>query len=90
MIWTYLKYLSDMNGTSKTITLTSKWARGRLKSPASPLFTQSFIQTQIRENIKLRLTGLCAGNSPMTDVPYNKHTVCYAQIFLGYSWDPFY
>ena len=34
------------------ITMTSKWGRCRLKSPASPLFTQPFIQTQIKENIK--------------------------------------
>ena len=34
------------------ITLTSKWPRWRLKSPASRLFTQTFIQAQIKENIK--------------------------------------
>ena len=34
------------------ITLTSQWARWRLKSPASGLFTQLFIQVQIKENIK--------------------------------------
>ena len=34
------------------ITMTSWWARWRLKSPASRLFIQSFIQTQIKENIK--------------------------------------
>ena len=34
------------------ITVTSQWARWRLKSPASRLFTQSFIQTQIKENTK--------------------------------------
>ena len=34
------------------ITMTSLWARCRLKSPASPLFTQSFIRAQIKENIK--------------------------------------
>ena len=34
------------------ITVTSKWAQLRLKSPASLLFTQPFIQTQIKENIK--------------------------------------
>ena len=32
--------------------MTSSWARWRLKSPASPLFTQSFIQAQMKENIK--------------------------------------
>ena len=44
-------------------TMTSSWARRRLKSPASPLFTQPFIRVQIS---KLRVTGLCAGNSPVT------------------------
>ena len=34
------------------ITMTSEWARWRLKSPVSRLFTQPFIQTQIKEIIK--------------------------------------
>ena len=34
------------------ITVTSLWARWRLKSPSSPLFIQQFIQAQIKENIK--------------------------------------
>ena len=33
---------------------------------AMALFTQPFIQAQIKENIKARVTGLCAGNSPVT------------------------
>ena len=40
--------------------------RRRLKSPASRLFTRPFIQAQIKENLKLRVTGLCAGYSPVT------------------------
>ena len=36
------------------------------QSPASRVFTQPFIQTQIKETSKLRVTGLCAGNSPGT------------------------
>ena len=35
-----------------SITVTSFLARLRLNSPASRLFTQAFIQTQIKENIK--------------------------------------
>ena len=35
-----------------TITLTSQWARWRLKSPAFPLFAQLFVQAQIKYNIK--------------------------------------
>ena len=34
------------------ITMTSQWARLRLKSPASRLFTQTFIRAQIKVNIK--------------------------------------
>ena len=42
------------------ITFTSQWPRWRLKSPASRLFTQSFIRVQIKENIKvLRHWPLC-------------------------------
>ena len=37
---------------SGCITMTSWWARWRLKSPASRLFTQPSIQAQIKENIK--------------------------------------
>ena len=35
------------------ITMTSLWARSRLKSPAPRLFAQPFIQAQIKENIKV-------------------------------------
>ena len=41
-------------------------ARWRLKSPASWLFTQPFIQTQIKESSKAPRHWLCAGNSPGT------------------------
>ena len=30
------------------------------------MFTQPFIQAQMKETPKLRVTGLCAGNSPVT------------------------
>ena len=39
----------------KSITMKSWWAWWRLKSPASPLFTQPCIQVQIKENIKASL-----------------------------------
>ena len=35
-----------------TITMTLYWARWHLKSTATRLFTQPFIQAQIKENIK--------------------------------------
>ena len=37
---------------SAIITVTSQWAHWRLKSPASWLFPQPFVQAQIKENIK--------------------------------------
>ena len=46
--------------------MTSQWARWRLISPASPLFTQWFIQAQIKKTSKLCVSGLCARNSPGT------------------------
>ena len=39
-------------GWSFAITLTSKWAWWRHRSPASILFTHQFVQAQIKENIK--------------------------------------
>ena len=44
----------DLEAAIRThlIALTSQWPRMRLKSPASRLFTQSFILAQIKENIK--------------------------------------
>ena len=46
-------------------TLTSQWPRWRLKSPASRLFTQLFIQLcSSKKTSKLRVTGLCVGTSP--------------------------
>ena len=42
-------FLFLRKGGKYTYSLKSPW---RLKSPASRLFTQSFIQTQIKENIK--------------------------------------
>ena len=38
----------------------------RLKLQASRLFRQPFVQVQIKENIKPRVTDLCEGKSPVT------------------------
>ena len=54
-------HISDFN-----ITVTSRWARWRLKSPASRLFTQSYVQAQIKGNIKAPRHWPCEGNSPVT------------------------
>ena len=47
-----LTYVTVPLSTPGIITMTSKWARLRLKSPASRLFTQPFIQTEMKEKIK--------------------------------------
>ena len=41
----------NFSNTRYYITVTSWWARWRLKSPAPPLFAQPFAQAQINENI---------------------------------------
>ena len=48
--------------------MTSWWGRWRIQSPTSrSLFTQPFVQAQIKENIKApRHWPLCGGNSPVT------------------------
>ena len=61
---TYLAYWFRSCLTITTVT--SQWARWRLKSPASPLFTQPFIQAQIKENIKALRHWLCAEKTPET------------------------
>ena len=38
-----------------------------VKSPASRLFAQPFVQAQIKKSSKLRVTGLCEENSRVTD-----------------------
>ena len=40
--------------------------RWRLKSPVSSLFAQPFVRAHIKETSKLRVAGLCEGNSPVT------------------------
>ena len=59
----YFLHLSSCfpNCYHSSITVTSQWARWRLKSPASPLFTQPFIQVQIKENIKAPQHWLLCG-----------------------------
>ena len=44
-VWKHWKY-------KMLITMTSQWTWWRLKSPASRLFTQAFVQAQIKKNIK--------------------------------------
>ena len=46
------KWIISVVGNDITLTLTLWLARWRLKSPASRLFTEPFVQEQIKENIK--------------------------------------
>ena len=47
-----LSYMSVWGRSFHIITMTSQWARLRLNSTAPRLFTQLFIQAEIKENIK--------------------------------------
>ena len=66
----YRKYITAL----PFITVMSLWARLRLKSPATRLFTQPFndcllnrlFGRQSKLTSKLRLNGLCVWNSPGT------------------------
>ena len=50
-----------------SITVTSWWMRWHLKSPALGLFTQAFIQAQVKANIKAPRHWPLWGNSPAND-----------------------
>ena len=57
----------------RCFTLTSEWARWRLRSPASRLCTQLFIQTQIKENTKApRHWPLCGEFTVERWIPHTK------------------
>ena len=78
--------LSGIHAFYQSITVTSWWVRWRLKSPASPLFTQPFIQAQIKENIKVpRHWPLCgeftggrwmASNAANVSIWWRHHRKC--------------
>ena len=75
------------------IILTSQWPQWRLKSPASRLFTQSFIQAQIKENIKApRHWPLCgeftgAGKFPAQRTSNAENGFIWWRHHAG-SWNP--
>ena len=64
--------LHDLKQSRENI-IVSYWAQQRLKSPASRLFTQLFIQVQIKENIEAPnhwpLRGKLTGN---WSIPHTK------------------
>ena len=69
---------TESTATIFYITVTSQWARRRLQSPASRLFTQPFIQAQIKEKIKAprhwtlcgELTGEFPHKGPVTRIMF--------------------
>ena len=62
-----VSYLYELKfPTRPSLLWRKRWAQWRLKSPASRLFNQSFIQAQIKESIKASRHWLWAGNSPAT------------------------
>ena len=71
------------NDFYKSITVTSWWARWRLKSSASRLFTPPFIQAQTKENIKYlrhwplwgKFTAQRASNAENVSIWFRHHEV---------------
>ena len=63
-----VEWLVFKNGFTHTASIPWRhnWVRWRLKSPASRLFAQLFIQARIKKTSKLHVTGIGAGNSPVT------------------------
>ena len=56
-----------------SVIMALQWVRWRLKSPASPLLTQRFIQAQIKENIKASCHWpLCGGFTGDRGIPRTK------------------
>ena len=72
--------------TRISITMTSQWAWWRLRSPASRLFTQPFIQTQIKENIKApRHWPLCGEFTGTGEFPAQRASYAeYVSIWWGH------
>ena len=77
------------------ITVALQWAPWRLKSPASALFSQLFVQTQIKENIKTlhhwplreihRWSSQRASNAENVSIWWRLHYICchwWHRIFL--------
>ena len=83
--------MPHQNATNYAITMTSWWPRWRLKSPASRLFTQPFIQTQIKENIKApRHWPLCGEftgpvNSPHIG-PATRKMFPFDDVIMPFHW----
>ena len=69
----FSKAYSNWQHTKHPITMTSKWARWRLKTPASRLFTQQFIQAKIKETIAaLSHWPLCGEFTDYRRIPRTK------------------
>ena len=58
--WFSLFFFSNSR-CSSSFAVTSSCAQWRLKSPTSHTFTETFVQAQIKENIKARVTGVREG-----------------------------
>ena len=60
---------TDSNQEYLALAITLQWRHNErdVESPASRLFTQPFVQAQIKENIKAPCHWLCEGNSPVSD-----------------------
>ena len=79
--WDYLPGECHHTNRALSITITSYWALQRLKSPASPLFSQLLVRAQIKENVKVpRHWPLCGEFTGERWIPRTKgqqHGKCF-------------
>ena len=70
MLFLLWMFLNDVHmhhlGSSSNITMAPYWAQWRLKSPASRCLLKRLFRYRSKKTSKLRVIGLCAGNSPAT------------------------
>ena len=94
-IWPFITYSVCFVVRRICITTTLQWyhyERDGVSNPIPTLFTQPFIQAQIKQNItKLRVTGLCAGNSPVTDefphkLPVTRKMFQFDDVIMHHVW----
>ena len=79
-------FIVDIFYVNKHIKIKSRWARRRLKSAAFRLFAQSFVQAQIKENIKAPRHRLL-WRKPSVNGGFPPRRASNAKMFpLDYSW----
>ena len=83
-LWSVLMQGISILKMQSNITVTSQWARWCLKSSASPLFTQTLIQAQIKENIKVPRHWPSCGEFTGDRWPVTRKMFPFVDVFITY------